>query len=203
MILDSIRTSITAIQSVTGSAEGRSTSNVRVVYASSPVTTGQRMYGLFRKYRARSVEELKGVNPDIFSRDIMKPNLADGESFADNLRSVSTYRYVICPATFFAKGWLQEHYMAFWKSVIERFADDIRFNGKWWWSNGCAEEFLIGARSGKTLYEGFSARPIDPREALRKISRVIAAVGRLGADASKLQSVHSELAALIKGEQNS
>ncbi|HLC32702.1 MAG TPA: DUF4406 domain-containing protein [Candidatus Nanoarchaeia archaeon] len=170
-----------------------------VAYASSPVTTGYRMYAAFRTSGVTSVEQLKAKDSAAYRREIMDPNIAAGESFAAQLRATARYKHVISPASFFAQGWTQDHYMAFWRSTIKAFANAVHLNEGWESSNGCVEEYLIAYESGKLVYEGLSDAPLFPSAAAEKIYVAIEKIAAQGASVEKLLALHHHIsiAALI------
>ena len=62
-----------------------------VIYASSPITTGHRMYKIFEKYKVKSAEELKALNKDTFKDEIMDQNIIEGLIFKQELNK--NYKY--------------------------------------------------------------------------------------------------------------
>jgi hypothetical protein len=172
---------------------GPNRGNATIAYASSPITTGPRMYETCRKM---------GLTPDtlpkeIIQTEILTPNLADGEEFARKLRESGRYNAVICPATFFAKGWDQHDYMTLWETVISKFANAIHLNAPGWnLSNGCTEEFVIGLRYGKRLYNGLEEKELNPKEGLSLIDRAIQELAGKNFDVSKLQPLYQQAVVL-------
>lgn len=164
----------------------------QVIYASSPITTGKRMYDLFRAHGVTSVDALKTIDPNFFERDIMQANIADGRNFGEELRKQGN-RYVIVPGEFFGPGWAQEHYMSLWKQIIKRHAREIRFNKKWNFSNGSAEEFLIGLENGLPLIERGATTTMTQKEGLAKIQAAIDIIGKIGVEPKVLLDTAREI----------
>ncbi|MBI4142156.1 hypothetical protein HY484_04475 [Candidatus Woesearchaeota archaeon] len=186
-IIEEIESNLTAVASVLSWGKSRDAAvKPYVCYASSPITTGCRMYSLFREHNVSNIGELAKINPDFFKNKILRANIDDGEEFGSVVRQSNRYDAVVVPATFFAKGWAQEHYMAFWEEVIKRFSDAIHFNDNWQYSNGCVDEFRIGLENGKELYEGLTVVQLNPKTGLEKIKCAIEEVSSIGADVKSL-----------------
>src|SRR3989338_7747849 len=143
---------------------------VPIAYASTPITTGRRMYNLFEQRGITSRDQLPSGS---FEQDVMRPNIASGDSFGKQLRATEHYKLVICPATFFAKDWGQEHYMALWERVIATFATAVHFNDGWEYSTGCVEELVIALGSGKEIYEGITKTPLEQRVGVQRIEAAL------------------------------
>lgn len=184
-IVDEIKTSLTAFACV---ADWKS--NLSVAYASAAITSGKRLYDAYKKYGVNSRELLP---EGVFQNEVMNLNIQSGENFAKQLRQTGIYSLVISPATFFAKGWQQDHYMAFWERVINTFANDVRLNEDWQYSNGCSEEFLIGLQSGKKVYEGQSDKPLEPTVGVKKVREAISEIKSLNVEPTKLYEVYRRL----------
>ena len=162
-----------------------------VLYASSPITTGRRMYDRFQEHGATSVDELNRTVPGS-SRDIMQKNIEDGRQFGNELRT-QTGKLAIVPGEFFGPGWAQEHYMSLWKQVINRYADEVHLNTNWEYSNGCAEEFLIGLEKDMPLVERHATNGMTQKEGVAKIHGAIDHIGAIGAEPKKLFDVVREI----------
>lgn len=188
-ILHEIQSNLTAYASITG---WKSLANTNVAYASCAITTGERMYKLFKEYEVKSVDELKNKNPEIVQKEIMGPNIVDGEVFAEQLRDCGRYDCVISPATFFAKGWAQEHYMSLWRRVIDTFVKAVHLKEGWEFSNGQAEEALIGFKGEKVMYEGLKGE-LTILETVKKLQQAVGFVMELGADAKQLYNVYRDM----------
>lgn len=181
-ILAEIESGLSAYASLIGWGEdARKKQGIRVAYASAPITTGPRMYAAFLAEKVTSADELKKANPSL-AREVFEANIRDGEFFAAALRETKKYDYVICPSTFFSKGWTQEHYMSLWDQVIERFATAIHFFEGWQFSNGCVEEFLLGLRYEKELYDCVSDTKLNPKDGLKSVEAAIEDISKIPAD---------------------
>jgi hypothetical protein len=173
-ILTAIKASITALGT---SLPQRHTK--KIVYASSPITTGLRMYSIFHKHHVTSEIQLNSIDPLLFKRDIVQANSAAGITFAESIRRLG-HPYVIAPGVFFAQGWEQKHYISLWEKVIRTYADVICFNTDWQFSTGCVQEFLIGLQSGKELRNRQAFKLIEPQEELKKIKAAVNTIEKSG-----------------------
>lgn len=201
-IIDEIESNLTAVASVIG--WGKSSGNVVIpysAYASSAITSGHRMYELFKEHKVTSVADLNKVDAELFKGKILRTNIEAGEEFGAILRASKRYDAVIVPATFFAKGWAQEHYMAFWEEVIRRFADSVHFNDGWEYSNGCVDEFRIGLENGKELYEGLMVAQLNPKIGLEKVKHAIEEVSNIGADVKSLYNSYRRARLIVFGDK--
>lgn len=200
-IIEEIEANLTAVASVLGwGTHPEKSVKPYTAYASSAITTGNRMYSLFKEYLVANVSDLNKINPELFKSSILRANLDAGEEFGAIVRQSDRYDTVIVPATFFAKGWAQEHYMAFWEEVIKRFADAINFNDGWEYSNGCVDELRIGLENGKDLFEGLSVVQMNPKAGLEKVRRAIEEVSNIGADVKSLYNSYRRAHLIVFGD---
>lgn len=160
------------------------------VYASSPITSGYRLY---------SAARLAGCTPETFRRDnqekfqeaAMQPNLRDGAHFGERLRRLG-WPLVIVPGEFFARGWAQEHYMSLWRQVIVRYARSVAFNAQWHWSTGCIEEFLIAIQADKRILD-CDGTPFEARHGAELIRHTVDEVDAWGFDAKPLYDLWRQI----------
>lgn len=167
-----------------------------VVYASSQITTGERMYDCFREYGVSSVEELNAIDPNIFKKRILVPNLEAGKLFGDELRD-SGHKFVITPGEFFARGWAQEHYMSFWEQVIRNYSDVVCFNEGFQYSNGMVEELLISMVAGKGLRHKAGFGPLDPAVEVTRIREAIDYIDGIGCNPKKLYDIYRKISLFL------
>lgn len=179
-ILRGIRMTLSTFRCVSPESETRRRG---AVYASSPITSGLRLYDFARENPGVSLEELRKLPS--FKKQVMEPNLQDGERFGNVLRKMG-YRLVIIPGVFFANGWAQEHYMSLWRQVIERFASKAGFNANWHWSTGCVEEFLIAVVGEKVILDERGQRVTDLERAADQVRNTIDEIDRYGYDPKPL-----------------
>src|SRR3989344_536981 len=132
--VDSINIVLSAYRSIRGE---------RVIYASVPVTTGQRYYDVLDRYSVKTLDELLAKNKDALKKEIIAPNISEGIVFADELAK-KLNRTVIAPSVFEAKKqrWSQNEYMFLWYRFIEERIKAIGLMKDSKYSNGSAKEVV-------------------------------------------------------------
>lgn len=183
-ILRSIRSALNAYDTISNPMQ-------EVVYASSPITSGKRMYEIFRAHGASSIEDLKQIDPNLYYEQIMSANIGDGIKFGQDLVSRG-FAQVIVPGKFFQEGWSQEHYMSLWEQVIDRFAEQIHFNNYWQYSNGCAQEFLFGMHHNLPLFSRDGIQ-MNPGEEAGKIRLAIDEIDKVGVNPITLYNTYRRI----------
>lgn len=167
-----------------------------VIYTSTPVTTGLRMYKTFENYEVSSVKALNRIDLDIFANEILIPNNEDGLEFGKEIISKG-YKSVIMPVklgkTEKTKKWGQEHYLALWEPMIEEHSDIICFNRDYQYSNGCVEELLLGIMLGKELWHRDNLQALDIKDEAENIWNAITYINCIGADPKKLVNLHRRI----------
>ncbi len=185
-IIQQIRSNLSMVHAVR--------SNHPTVYASSPTSTGKRMYDYFRTYRVISVPQLiKKTNRNFYLHHVMHVNIQEGIDFGLHLQTKGVEK-IIVPGIFFAEGWTQDHYISLWERVINDEVDEIIFNHNWEYSDGCVQELLIGLRAGKTLrLRSDLKKKLDLSQALKKIKRAIQYVDSIGANSKNLYNTYRRI----------
>jgi len=186
-ILREIRMTLSSYRSVSPLGETRRRG---VVYASSPITSGLRLFNLMRREGVKSPDDLK--QSPLFRKEVVDANISNGEKFGNELRR-NGYPLVIVPGAFFAKGWTQGHYMSLWRQVIIRFSSKIAFNENWQWSSGCVEEFLISIENDKIMLNSDTKRIETPRLASEMIRGAIDQIDDWGFDAKPLYDIWRQI----------
>ncbi|MEK9178446.1 MAG: hypothetical protein AAB801_01550, partial [Patescibacteria group bacterium] len=92
-IIREVRSVLTAFDSVHDPVR-------EVVYASSPITTGKRMYELFKTHGVATLDALKEINEKFYLEQIMQANIRDGVNFGTEIRRRG-FAEVIVPGIFF------------------------------------------------------------------------------------------------------
>lgn len=194
-IISEIESTISCYKSVCG--EGK------VIYCSCPITTGKKLYDLMLDKGIKDIQEFKKFyKNEVYN--VMMANIKEGQQFGKKLREEKKNKdkMFIVPGDFYAKDWDQDHYMILWRKVIDKFAQGIRFNKRWYFSNGCVEEYLTGLKTQKknkdfTLsdYEG---KIIEEYFALGKIVKTIEFLEEKKIDAIKLYKLLAEIKLEIK-----
>ncbi len=188
-ILEQIRTSLSLAGAILDKDAQSYLENPlqKIVYTSSPTSTGLRLYQAMSENPGTPLEEVK--------KQVMKANIEDGIQLGEEL-SQRGFINIIVPGKFFAEGWTQEHYMSLWEQVINRFAQVICFNDGWQYSTGCVEEFLIGLQKGKEMI-GRDLRSINPHEEIRNIRASIDYIDELGLEPGRLYDIYRRTALYV------
>jgi hypothetical protein len=127
----------------------------KAVYASSELTTGPRLFQLFRDHGVRDLPSLKAaLGPDEWLSRLWSPNVAEANAFARELRDRIPGRpLTVTPAPYTAPGWSQEEYLAFWESLIRTRFRAVCFSDDWEYSNGCTFEFAVAWDAGLPTFD--------------------------------------------------
>lgn len=128
-------------------------SPTRIGYLSTPITTGPLFYLVLEKYQAKNLAELSIINPHLFYREVVEPNISRAKRIGNKL-SVDFHLPLIVPAVFEAhpERWRTEDYMFIWLQVIREIAGQVVLNDGWEYSNGGTEEFVCAT---EVFYELF------------------------------------------------
>lgn len=165
----------------------------KAVYASSELTTGRRLYALFRQHGVENREELRAaMGEEVFRREVWDPYVAEAEELASTLRRRLGGALVITPAPFSAPGWSQPEYLAFWETVIRTRLASIYFSVDWEYSNGCTFELAVACDAGIVCFEE-DGRPLA-RDAGR--AKILAAIEDLESQGFKVPGLRENLARL-------
>jgi hypothetical protein len=152
-----------------------------VIYCSSELTSGLRMYEALRQHG------LKIAN-DAFRSNLLDVNIEAAIQFAEQVRHRFHDRtIVVTPAPFSARGWTQDEYLAFWEMLLRRRIKAVWFNRNWAYSNGCTFEFAVAQDAGLPTFDE-SGRPLSRKEGIQLIAEVIGGLQEDGFDTAKLEN---------------
>ncbi len=168
-----------------------------VVYISSPISSGKRLYDYMDACKCSTLEEAKKDWNEFFAC-VMLPNIEDGEDLSKALAEKSE-GVVIAPTSFEnknVKSWRQNEYMSMWISVIDRHVNRLVMIDGWEYSNGSSEEFMWAA----LMQMGFSSRKnieiVDARgeiltldQGLNLLSNALADMQKRGFQAKTIENV--------------
>jgi hypothetical protein len=160
----------------------------KAVYASSELTTGPRLFQLFQEYGVRDIATLKvALGEEGWRMRLWNPNVAEANAFARELRDRLPGRpLTVTPAPFFAPGWNQEEYLAFWESLIRTRFREVHFSDDWEYSNGCTLEFAVAWDTGLPTFDA-CGNTLEPPKGMGLIERAIREIESEGFDASGLR----------------
>jgi hypothetical protein len=117
------------------------------IYISTPMTSGLLYMNAFAE----------SPNTTSLSADkrksLFNKNCQHARSVAALTRLHFPTSIVIDPTKIEVVGWEQNDYLTFWRQVIVKYVSLIRFVDNWYYSNGCAYEFLVGVASNKVMVD--------------------------------------------------
>lgn len=118
------------------------------IYISTPMTSGKLYMSAFAALS--DDEKGKGLSKETRNQ-LFKQNCQHAQMVASVARL--HHPIVIDPTKVEIKGWNQDDYLTFWHKVIVDCSRFIQFVDNWYYSNGCAYEFLVGAIHNKTMID--------------------------------------------------
>jgi hypothetical protein len=130
-----------------------------VIYCSSELTSGFRLYEMLGERGLKTAAELKQkMGDEWFTANLWDPNVRVAVEFAESVRHrYSDRTIVITPAPFSAPGWSQPEYLAFWEELLRTRIKAVWFNRNWEYSNGCAFEFAVAQDAGLKTFDQYGA----------------------------------------------
>ncbi len=117
-----------------------------IVYISTPVTTGKRLYEYMKKKGLKTPDAAK-ADKEEFYKNVISLNIQDSLAWAKIWRT-KTKGAIIAPAEFEkcrALGdikWSQDAFMGMWLTLIDNKATALIMQDGWVYSDGAAEEYL-------------------------------------------------------------
>lgn len=180
-----------------------------IAYVSMPITSGKRLYDVLDQHGVKSREELDAIDPEILHREVIDPNVQEGNQFSQAVTQRSGYP-VLVPGIFESKGqrWEEREYMALWLTVLEGKAKEIHLITNWEYSNGGVEEFVRGTemRAGLSQIEDNSdvkvldnqANPISLNAGAKMIFDALVDLRGRGFEAPRLEIALRKLEAIGK-----
>jgi hypothetical protein len=160
----------------------------KAVYASTELTTGQRLYNAMRQCGVKTVAELKQIKgKDWYSANIWDANLKAGSEFASRVRvNLGRKFMVVTPGPFTAPGWTQPEYLAFWEQLVRTRTGAVWFNLNWQYSNGCTFEFAVAVDAGVPVFD-CEGHALDARQGAELVDAAIQSLLKDGFDVAKLR----------------
>lgn len=198
-IISELESTISAYKSICGDEK-----ETKVIYCSCPITTGKKLYERMIDEGIENIEEFKKFHSRDFYNKVMMPNIQEGRQFGRTLRedNKNNGKMFIVPGDFYAKDWDQDHYMILWRNIIDKFAEGIRFNKKWFFSNGCIEEYLVGLKTQKNnkdfTLSDYEGKIIKEDYVLDKVFKTIEFLEDNRINTSKICKLYAEIKIEIK-----
>jgi len=151
----------------------------KAVYASSELSTGQRVHSVLREIGAQRSSELRPrLGEQEYTTRIWNPNVDAAMTFARQLHySLGGNQLVITPAPFMAPGWNQQEYLAFWEALLRSRIKAVYFNDGWEYSNGCTFEFVVAADQGLPTFDAAGV-PLGLSDATAQVAEAVEVLQR-------------------------
>lgn len=130
-------------------------------YLTMPITSGRRLYDVFDRYDVRTVEDLERRRPGALYDEVISPNLASGQEFAQRVLGRALYPLIV-PGVFEARRqrWTQDEYMILWLRVITGSVKELYLPDDWAYSSGGVLELTRMTMLQFRLVEGREDRPV-------------------------------------------
>jgi hypothetical protein len=142
-------------------------SGKNAIYVSTPMTSGL----LYMDSLAKMTPEERNTGlSEQAKQQLFEQNCQHAKTVAAMTKWMYPHAYVIDPTQFSMKGWEQNDYLTFWREVLLGYVNTIRFVNNWYYSNGCAYEFLVGATSNKIMIDE-GGKTINVREGRNLIKK--------------------------------
>ena len=157
-----------------------------VIYGSSEITTGLKLYEELHRRNLKTRDELKVQAGEAWAQ-IFATNISVGIEFAEAVRSkLRDNTIVITPAPLEVPGWNQDDYLSFWEELLRTRVKSVWFNRNWQFSNGCAFEFAVTQDAGLPMFD-HSGRVLTRSAGVDLITAAIKQLEEWGLDASGLR----------------
>lgn len=144
----------------------------RVIYASSPLTSGLRLMQLVEEHHADSRHDLvRRLGREEFERQVLVPNAEAAIGFARRIQKANRSATVISPAPLSISSWGQPEYNEFWSELIRTRVTEVWLNEGWHYSSGCILEFAVAQSRGLKLFDAVG-RALTGEEGYRKLEAV-------------------------------
>jgi hypothetical protein len=159
-----------------------------VIYGSSELTTGLRLYEELHKRKLKTRDELKKqMGESWYQAQIFDTNVRLANEFAETVRSsLRDSTIVITPAPFTAPGWSQPEYLAFWEELIRTRIKSVWFNLNWEFSNGCTFEFAVALDAGLPTLD-HTGKILTRNDGVALLNVAVRRLEHWGLDAAKLR----------------
>ena len=162
----------------------------KCIYLSTPITNGKRLLNWYQNNLQDSPKDTSNYQNNHL-KYVINPNCNDGKKFATYLRE-TTSSFVLDPSCLQIDNWSQSDYLELWDKIIEKFAEEVRFNDGWEYSNGCVHELILAKRYGIPTKNrlGF---PISVDEAIMSLTASISRLKEVGINTQKIEASLSEI----------
>jgi len=129
--------------------------------------------------------------PNADPRIVWKANMKELENFAARLR-LQLDCPVICPGSLYIPGWRGRDYEGFFRAVMDRFVQQVRFIDGWEYSTGSVLELAYCLRTGRPAFDACGS-PFDIDSSITRVEAALQELSAMGSDVGKLRSAFSVL----------
>jgi hypothetical protein len=160
-----------------------------VIYCSSELSSGLRLFDALRRHSVKTPAELKEqLGEAWYQANIWNVNVRSGIVFAEAVRAAFPDGTIaITPAPFSAPGWSQPEYLYFWEMLLRTRIKSVWFNRNWQFSNGCTFEFAVAHDAGLPTFD-HNGQILTRSAGTEMICVAVEQLERQGFDTSKLRA---------------
>lgn len=168
------------VQRLQEEANGRT-----ILYVSTPVTGGHRLYEFLQEKGKKSVRELDPADNGEFVSRVIEKNCAAADKLADSFRTDDTL--VVDPSRLAVNRWQQHEYLNHWLDVV-RIAGGLVLQDGWELSEGCVHEARTAFSLGIPVSDA-RGQALTRDSALARLEASVARVREAGFEPPDLKSV--------------
>ena len=161
-------------------AQGR-----KILYVSTPVTGGFRLYQFLEGKGKKSVRELDPADNAEFVSQVIEKNCAAADELAQSLRREDTL--VVDPSRLAVNRWQQAEYLNHWLDVV-RIASGLVMQDGWELSEGCVHEARTAFSLGIPVYDA-RGEQLTRESALSRLEDSVERVRQAGFNPPDLEDV--------------
>lgn len=164
------------------------------IYVSIPITTGK---DFLRWYSAKGRHLASDNYAKAHMQDVIEANVSKGRQFVNELRSRFPGKVIIEPTSLIVPNWSQQEYISFWIEVINKYVSAAYFTPGWYYSRGCAAEFLASIEK-KIMILDVKDQPISLSTGVKDIDSAVQEYRDLQLETDFLLNITSRLKSLSK-----
>ena len=129
--------------------------------------------------------------PDADAGVVRTANIKELEDFASRLR-LQLDCPVICPGGLHVPHWRGRDYERFFRAVMDRFVQQVRFMDGWEYSTGSVLELAHCLRTDRPAFDAFGI-PLDIDTSVNRVEAALKKLSMMEGDAGNLRNAFSAL----------
>lgn len=157
----------------------------KILYVSTPVTGGQRLYQFLAEKGKKSVRELDPADNQQFVSNVIEKNCSAAGDLADSFRNEDTL--VVDPSRLAVNRWQQAEYLNHWLDVV-KIASGVVLQDGWELSEGCVHEARTAFSLGIPVCDA-RGQALTRETALQRLEASLARVREAGFEPPDLKEV--------------